>query len=267
MAFAGIVLAQPTLPAHAEEQPQPLPRELRAPLAGMDSVSARNGYVTESENVRHEGRAAVYAAYEGGGANGFARGVAHVDWDAGDEVVYAASFLLPGGFHDRIQGQVDIMRWDNWPTHPGDADWGGISIWEGDRRARLLRFGASQPDEDVIGEPFRLPEGRWFRLEVRQRLTPGLDAFSSVRADGEVVSWSIAPSTYGRPLDRMRLGLVAIAGEAQQRPLDLFMADPEVRAISALDPPAWRAAIDDVSDVLNPLAPARWLWPTLEKVR
>jgi hypothetical protein len=260
------LLALPCLPA-AEAEEKPPPQELGAPLAALDSVSARNGYVTKSENVLYDGAPAAYAVYEGGGSNGFARGIAHVDWRVDDEVVYAASFLLPEGFHDRIQGQVDIMRWDNWPSHREDADWGGISIWESDRRARLLRFGASRADENVIGAPFGLPEGRWFRLTVRQQLTPRADAFSAVRLDDEVVSWGAAATTYGRPIERMRFGLVAIAGGAQQRPLELFMADPEVRPVGPDPSPPWQAAVDDIVDVFKPLAPSRWLEPILEKIR
>jgi hypothetical protein len=236
---------------HAQSR---LPADLRALLPGIDSVSTRDGYLLESSNVPRAGRPTVYAVYEGGGRNGYARAVKHVRWLPGDEVAYRTWLLLPPGFHDRLQGQVDIMRWDNWPSRPRGADWGGVSIWGSDRKARLLRFGATRPEEDVLGEPFELPEGRWLRLEVRQRLSSGPGARSSVWLDGERVADSRAPTTYGAPVDRVRFGIVAIASGDQERPLELFLDTPE-GGVTRAAADAWRIAASGVADAVRVIDP------------
>jgi hypothetical protein len=113
------------------------------------------------------------------------------------------------------------MRWDNWSLYPDEADWGGVSIYGSDHRARLLRFGAGRPNDTLVG-PTTLPEGRWFTLEVHQmRSSQSGSALSELYVDGSLVGKSTAPNTYGRPATRVRFGLVAIAAGAQTKPLQL----------------------------------------------
>jgi hypothetical protein len=171
------------------------------------------------------GALAARAALAAGDGNGYARGVRRVAWRSGQTVRYAVSLLLPSGFREQVQGQVDLLRWDNWPDAGNAADWGGVAIWGGDRRARLLRFRRGEPEDVLIG-PFTLPEGRWFRLGVVQRLGGGRAA-SEVYIDGRRIGRSLAPNTYDRPLQRVRFGLVAIDARRQERPLQLDFAAPQ----------------------------------------
>jgi hypothetical protein len=168
-----------------------------------------------------DGSASAHATYAGGGANGYSRGIWDVQWEEGEDVWFGGAYYLPIGFHASIEGQVDLLRWDNWASHPSDTDWGGVSIYGSDRRARLLRFGAGRPNDTLVG-PLQLPEGRWFRLEVHQRLSRDSGALSELYVDGALVGSSTAPNTYGRPVERIRYGIVAIASEEQEKPLELW---------------------------------------------
>ena len=144
-------------------------------------------------------------------------------WRPGERVRYSARFYIPRGFKRRMQGQVDILRWDTWPG----ADRSGISIYGSDKRARLVRqrLGVEQV---AISRPFRLPEGRWFRLEVRQRIARR-GARNTVYLDGRRIASSRTRNTYGLTVQRIRYGLVAIAAGAQRRSLHLYFDDARVR--------------------------------------
>lgn len=198
---------------------------LRALRREYDQLNVSAGRLAPAAE-RLRGRPVGIASYSGDG-NGYARGLRRVRWKTGETVRYGISMYLPVGFRDRVQGQVDLMRWDNWPDRGGDADWGGVSIWGGDHRARLLRF-SRRADEDVLVGPFTLPEGRWFRLTVVQRLGAARGA-SEVFLDGRKIGRSVAPNTYGRRIVRVRYGLVAVDPSRQRRPLRLAFAAPSGR--------------------------------------
>jgi hypothetical protein len=172
----------------------------------------------------YDGTASAHATYEGNGGNGYARGIWNVNWQDGEDVWFGAAYYLPVGFVPHIQGQVDLMRWDNWLSHPSDTDWGGVSIYGSDHHARLVRFGAGRSNDTLVG-PTTLPEGRWFTLEVHERLSAGAGALSELYVDGKLVGKSSRPNTYGRPIERIRYGIVAIAEGAQTKPLELWFDD------------------------------------------
>lgn len=209
-------------------QPEPVEAtsgSLHPLRAEYDQLNVSDGRLAPARD-RLKGRPVGIASYSGDG-NGYARGLRRVRWDTGETVRYGISMYLPVGFRDRVQGQVDLMRWDNWPERGGDADWGGVSIWGGDHRARLLRFNNSS-EEDVLIGPFTLPEGRWFRLTVVQRLGATRGA-SEVFLDGRKIGRSVAPTTYGRRIVRVRYGLVAVDSSAQRKPLHLAFSAPSGR--------------------------------------
>jgi hypothetical protein len=87
-----------------------------------------------------------------------------------------------------------------------------------------VRFGAGRPNDTLVG-PIALPEGRWFRLEVHERLSGGTGALSELYLDGKLIGKSTAPNTYGRSIQRIRYGIVAIAEGAQTKPLELSFDD------------------------------------------
>lgn len=215
-------------PVAAVSQPEPKEASagsLSALRGDYDQLNVSDGRLALGA-ARLHGHPVGIASYDGSG-NGYARGLRRVRWETGETVRYGINLYLPVGFRNRVQGQVDLMRWDNWPERGGDADWGGIAIWGGDRRARLLRFHRGA-DEDVLIGPFDLPEGRWFRLTVVQRLG-GTRGASEVFINGRRIGRSVTPTTYGRRIVRVRYGLVAIDPSRQRRPLRLAFADPLAR--------------------------------------
>jgi hypothetical protein len=196
----------------------------------FSQTNALQGALSLSEARVFDGRTSARATYEGNGANGYARGIWNVNWQDGEDVWFGAAYYLPTGFLGNVQGQVDLMRWDNWSLYPSEADWGGVSIYGSDHRARLLRFGAGRPNNTLVG-PTTLPEGRWFTLEVHQiRSSQSGSALSELYLDGNLVGRSAAPNTYGRPATRVRFGLVAIAAGTQTKSLELNFDDAAVGA-------------------------------------
>jgi hypothetical protein len=182
--------------------------------------------VTKAEPFR--GFWSAEATYSGAGANGYARGIFHPTWRAGDKVRYGAAFRLPDGFYGLQSGQVDLVRWDNWPLHQRRADFGGIVIYGSDQRARLVR-GRYNGEEVPLGSSFQLPEGRWFTVSVFQRLSRR-HPLSKVRLDGSLVSSSRAKNFYGRPIDRIRCGIVAIDSGHQFNSLRLWFDEANAKS-------------------------------------
>jgi len=190
-------------------------------LARFDQLNESVGSLRVVDGGYGDDKAAR-AVYSGGGENGFARGIFNVNWDAGEDVWYSGAYFLPRGFKAAMQGQVAILRWDDYGSHPNSADHGGIVINGGDRRARLAMDKLGPGTQDELGEPFDLPEGRWFHLEVHQRLSSSRSAVNEVYLDGARVSVSNIPNLEpGRGVDRVRYGIVAIASGSQTRSLDL----------------------------------------------
>ena len=201
-------------------------------FSAFSQTNALHGTLSIDSSRAYNGGYAARAAYDGSGENGYERGIWNVEWKDGDDVWFGAAYYLPTGFISNIMGQVDLVRWDNWSTNPTDTDWGGVSIYGSDHRARLLRFGAGRPNDTLVG-PFDLPEGRWFTLEVHQRRSAtGGSALSELYVDGKLVGKSTAANTYGRAATRVRYGIVAIAAGSQKKPLELSFDDAYAGAAS-----------------------------------
>jgi len=233
LALAALAAALGTIPTGASADVSPLATTLEGGFADFSQTNVETGTLAISTDRAYDGATSAFAAYDGGGENGYSRGIWNVNWEDGEDVWFGAAYFLPPGFISKIQGQVDLLRWDNWLSHPDDTDWGGVSIYGSDHHARLLRFGAGRDNDTLVG-PFDLPEGRWFRLEVHEHLSAGAGAYSELYLDGDLVGRSSKPNTYGRPIQRIRYGIVAIAEDAQRKPLDLWFdqasAGPEPSA-------------------------------------
>lgn len=188
--------------------------------AGMEA-NTLNGSLVPTTACGYGDRSSYLASYSGGSANGYARGVWHVSWQTGDEVRFGGAFYLPRGFASSLQGQVDLLRWDNWPDDPVSTNWGGIGIWSSDRRARLLDMGANRPPVQ-LGAAFDVPEGRWTRIEVHQQLAEKERPTSTVFLDGREAAKSMRSNTRTTRVSRLRAGVVAISAGRQTSPLRLW---------------------------------------------
>src|SRR3954452_15210912 len=192
-------------------------------LQQFDQLNASVGSLNAVDGGYGDAHAAE-AKYSGGGENGYSRGIFNVDWHAGDDVWYSAAYYLPVGFKAAMQGQVALMRWDDYGAHPEAADYSGVVIYGGDKRSRLIIDRIATGTQIELSQAFDLPEGRWFHIEVHQRLgaTSGLN---EVYLDGTKISSSTQPNLEpGRGVDRIRYGIVAIASGSQTNPLRLQFA-------------------------------------------
>jgi hypothetical protein len=181
-----------------------------------------DGQLAITDKTAYDGRRSARASYCGGGGNGYARGVMRPDWHNGDDVWYGMALYLPPGFKDDMAGEVALMRWDNFGLYGSGGDVGGIVIFGADKRARLVRGQYESGSVDQLGRAFDLPEGRWVWLEVHQRFGRDDGALNAVYLDGRRVLSTHRANTFGRPIDRLRFGLVAVASPTQRTYLQLW---------------------------------------------
>jgi hypothetical protein len=120
-----------------------------------DQVSTSVGSLT-LDKAKGYGSAQSAKAVFDGGANGYSRGIFNVDWADGDDVTYGAAFFLPVGFKAAMQGQVDLLRWDNWTVDPTNTDRSGIIIYNADKKARIMRQKLGV-EEVPLGRPSTSP--------------------------------------------------------------------------------------------------------------
>ncbi|MCW3016274.1 MAG: hypothetical protein JWO02_3366 [Solirubrobacterales bacterium] len=189
-------------------------------LTAFDQINTQNGTLNIDQRRSYQGAGSARASITGHG-NAYSRGLFDVRWSDGDDVWYGAAYLLPDRFFSAMQGEVDILRWDDFPGDRVTTNRSGIAIFEGDHRAHLLRqrLGVEQ---QTLAPPFDLPANRWFWLEVHQHLSTGRDALSEVFIDGKRVATSTERNSYGRQVRRVRYGIVAVDAQRQRRRLTLW---------------------------------------------
>jgi hypothetical protein len=190
---------------------------------GLGEVSELNASAGQLRIRRSAGRLIASAEYCGRGGNGYARALFRVRWSPGDQVRYGAQFRLPRHFDEMTQSEVAIMRWDGFGHDGSRADVGGIVI-RSDGRAALV--GGNYRGEWPLTAPFDLPRGRWFTIEVAQKLAGDSEAHNAVAVDGRVVRTSAEVNSWGRGVDRVRYGIVAISAGRQHADLTLSFSRP-----------------------------------------
>jgi hypothetical protein len=156
------------------------------------------------------------------GQTKYARGIFELNWGAGSDVWYGMAVYLPTGFYAAQQGQVDLMRWDNWTVDPTNTDRGGIVIYGSDKRARFVRQRLGVEQVALTGS-FTITEGEWHWIEVHQRFsTNNASDLTEVYMDEVLQGSSTQKNWYGRPITRIRYGIVAVNDPAQTNRLDLW---------------------------------------------
>ncbi|HMJ96003.1 MAG TPA: hypothetical protein VK486_09130, partial [Thermoleophilaceae bacterium] len=173
--------------------------------------SAESGAIVPTTERAYDGVRSAKASYNGSGGNGFARTWFEVHFKGGSDFWYGGAFYIPS--KKAMPCWYSLMRWDNYITYGSDGDVGGIEI-STSGRARLMREDYSAKNYAVLTREFDLPEGRWFWLEVHQRLSDrDGDALNEVFLDGRRVDQSRMANSRGRVVNEVRHGLVALAGE------------------------------------------------------
>ncbi|MEA2347522.1 MAG: Polysaccharide lyase [Thermoleophilaceae bacterium] len=216
----------------------------------FDQTNAAGGTLTNTTEAAYQGAHSAKASYTGAGENGYSRGIFNANYKDGDDLWYGAAYYLPPGFKASMQGQVDLLRWDNYTVDPNQTDRSGIAIYGSDKKARLVRAKLGVEQVPLVG-PFDLPEGRWFYLEVHQRLGTK-NAVSEVYLDGKKVGSSTQANTYGRPVTRVRYGLVAMAAGVQTKPLSLWFDKATMGSTSSSTVPVSAAQETSQSQVAEP---------------
>ena len=190
---------------------------------GLESNAVHGALTPVTAPPAYDSTHAMMARYPGGGDIGYARVQAPVSWVDGDDVWYGAAYYLPPGFLRSVRDTVDLMRWDNFASHPRDTDHSGLTIWK-DGRLRLIKEEHGRRPYTVLIEGDRLPEGRWVWLEVHQRFSArNGHALNEVYVDAVRVGRSRSANYYGRQVQMLRYGIVAVGTPAQTSPLSLYL--------------------------------------------
>lgn len=172
-------------------------------FAGVDGNSSTGGRVAVTGDHAYTGARAARAASNG--TEGFQRVWYDVRWGNGTDVWYGAAYYVPGP----LPCWSMIARWDNYRSHGQDGDTGGVEVENG--LARLVRGGYDGSNYARLSESFPLPRGRWFWLEVHQRLSDeDGKALNEVYVDGRRVGSSTTANSAGRPIDNVRYGYSAL---------------------------------------------------------
>lgn len=189
------------------------------------STSAFSVNTTTGATLTNQADGSMLAHTPSGSGNKYARGVWDLNVPANSsEFCYSVDVFLPSGFYAATQNQVAVMRWDNYGHFADQADNGGLFI-NSDDHWRLLLGSYGGPQTLLVG-PFDVPENQWTHIDVFQDFdsTPR----NEVRVNGTSVGSSTISGDNGRVIDRMRVGIVAIAAGAQTNALDLKFDNTQV---------------------------------------
>jgi hypothetical protein len=174
-------------------------------LSQFDAWSALNGTLTPTTGLAYQGAWAAKAA-NGGGNIQYQRVWYDTSWRAGDSVWYGMALFIPPSLDWCWWAPI---RWDDWTARRGSASHVGGVVIEGGKLK--VKYGTYRSQSTVLA-PVPAPRGRWFWLEVHQRLSrkPGR-ALTELFLDDRRVGRSRAPNTTTSRAARIRFGNVAMA--------------------------------------------------------
>lgn len=210
-----------TMPTPA---PAPFPTRTASSLTDFDQVSSTDGTLTQNSAV-------FVATYNGGGVNGYARGIFNFDSPEileGQDTWSSASFYLPVGTLASA-GYVSLLRRDNWPLYGSNGNTCGVAIYAGDDRLHVEcdTYNGSWSAHLIDGIPVQ--EGVWFHVELHQRISTTAGALTELYINGVKVGSSTAANNLAsRPTDRVRFGIVAVS--PQNKAFAIWFKDAYVGA-------------------------------------
>lgn len=124
-----------------------------------------------------------------------------LEWNDGDDVWYGTAFNLPSTFLTD-NTSPHLMRWET-----ATGQYGGIQLRPSDK-LQLIRSPGNTP---VVSAEFTPPVGRWFWIEVHQKLgtSSGGGTLNEVYIDGKLVGTSTdANRGDSAPVKRVNYGFV-----------------------------------------------------------
>lgn len=160
--------------------------------------------------------------YSGKGENGYARLQQKLSLHDGQQYQCQADYFLPSGFYQAQQGQIALMRWDNWSLYPDHTDQGGVAI---NRHGQLvMMFQQMNTSYHQLGNTTVLEEGKWHTLRLIQTLSE-MDgsALSELWHNDLKVLTSNLANTNGRPVTRMRFGIVSVHAGRQVNDINMYI--------------------------------------------
>jgi hypothetical protein len=168
------------------------------------SPSVREGTLVPVLGNAVSGHWSAFGSYDGSGNNGFSRVMWSVTYESGDTIRYGASYYL----YAPLPCWAMLARWDNYALYGHRGDVGGVELEGG--VIRLVRADYAGTNYARLSPDAPVPLGRWFSIEVVQRLG-NRDAANEFYVDGKLVGSSTTPNSRGLPIRHIRFGYVAVA--------------------------------------------------------
>ncbi len=200
--------------AIAASEPAPSPAPVSGRRGGFeagdfsefDGWSASAGTLSPTSERAYEGTRAAKITSDGSTNNSFQRVWYSVNWNTGSDVWYGMALYIPS-LSDWCWWRP--VRWDNHQTYGSSGDVGGLRIENSKLYLDQASYGGSTTQ--LVG-PVAIPQGRWFWVEVHQRLsgTSG-SALSELFLDGVKMGASTQANTLGRVINHIRFGNVTLA--------------------------------------------------------
>ena len=208
------------------EQP---PCSSSTPFCEFDGNSTTtNATLTSTTERAFAGTRAAKVTYDGSPGDPFARTWYDVDWASGSDVWYGAAFYVS----DPAKLQwTDLIRWDNFSLYQGSGDTGGLFVENGVLKVKREDYTGANFLRLVDGGP--IPAGRWFWVEVHQKLA-GVDgqALTELYVDGVKRGSSTLANSRGRPVTSIRHGYVSNAAGGGASTLHLDRASISQHSLS-----------------------------------
>jgi hypothetical protein len=178
--------------------------------------SVLRGTLETTQETAVEGAWSASGSVDGSSYNSFSRLAWPVDYERGQEIRYGASYYLRGP----LPCWAMLARWDNYLLYGGAGDTGGVLLEGG--MLRLTRQNYDGTNFANLSPPVPVPVGRWFTVEVVQRLGRR-HAYSELYVDENLIGSSETPNSRGRPIRHIRFGYVSVA--PQCTPASSFFID------------------------------------------
>jgi hypothetical protein len=161
-----------------------------------------HGTLVMTQERAFDGAWAAKGSLDGSPRNGFSRVVWSVAYEPGQTIRYGAAYFLPGP----LPCWATLARWDNYLLYEGGGDVGGVELEDG--WIRLVRSNYDGTNYARLTPSARVPIGRWFTIEVVQRVGVS-EPYNALYLDGSLVGSSTAPNSRGRPIRHIRFGYVS----------------------------------------------------------